>query len=85
MATGMIGCSFLLLGALLVMALRFEFNMPISLSLLLSIPALALGAMIAHLVSELSGVSMWRVVTGMSIACFLVAVWSESRTGSASL
>lgn len=77
--------SVLLLGAFLLLAFRYEFNMPVVLSLLLSVPALALGIILAYLGSVLSGLPMWQLIVGMNVACFLLALWSESRSSSTSV
>lgn len=84
MTTGTFPVLFAVLGILLVLALRYEFKMPLALTLLLAAPALALGGLIAYLLSVLFSVPVWYVLAAMNVACLVLAAWSELRAPSQS-
>ena len=74
--------SFIVLGVLFVLALRYEFDLPLTLTAVLTVPALALGGMVASLFSVLFAVPVWYALVGMAVVCLLLAAWSEVRTPS---
>ena len=84
MFDGVIPAAFVALGVLLVLALRYEFRMPLTLTALLAVPALALGGLIAVVLSAAFAVPVWYALVVMNVVCLIVAAWSEVRTPSRS-
>ncbi|WP_255191711.1 hypothetical protein [Natronobeatus ordinarius] len=79
---GMIPASFIVLGVLIVLALRYEFELPLTLTVVLTVPALALGGVVASLLSVLFAVPVWYALVVMAVVWLLLAAWSEVRTPS---
>lgn len=84
MITGVTGLQFLLLGALFVLALWYEFGMPLSVTVVLSFSTVALGGAIAYLFNLLFAVPAWYAIGTMATACLVLTAWSEARSSSAS-
>ncbi len=68
---------FLLLGALIAALMQYGLSVPPHISLVLVVPALALGLVVTYAISFVTGIPIWYIVVSLCVAIVGVALLTE--------